>query len=274
MPSWNPAQYLKFAEERSRPCRDLASRISVSDVKRIIDLGCGPGNSTEILAQFWPNAEIIGLDGSAQMIESARASQPGWKWMVGDISEWAAGGAGGAGESVAGERFDIVFSNAAIQWVPDHAVVLPQLLARVSPGGALAIQVPGNFDAPAHLLMREMAASPTWQPLFPLSRIKEWHVRDLAFYYDVLAPHAAHVDFWETEYLHVMPSAEGIVEWYKGTGMRPFLDALETNEDRERFESEYLDGIRTAYPCRPDTKVLFPFRRLFLIAYARSSGEK
>ena len=265
MPSWNPGQYLKFAGERSRPCCDLAAQVYVPDAKRIIDLGCGPGNSTEVVARRWPNAEIIGFDSSAQMIESARNSQPGKRWVVGDISQWAAGA---SSEPALEDPFDLVFSNAALQWVPDHAELLPRLLARLNPGGALAIQVPGNFDSPAHELMREIAISPTWYRSFPPGKVREWHVHDLPFYYDVLAPTAERVDFWETEYLHVMDNAEAIVEWYKGSGLRPFLDALATDEDRARFTAEYLDGITGMYAARDNGKVLFPFRRLFLIAYA------
>src|SRR5580704_1746796 len=148
MPTWNPQQYLKFAEERSRPCRDLAARVEISNPQRIIDLGCGPGNSAEVLSARWPQAAITGLDSSAAMIDAARAASPQCDWRTGDISEWAA---------ASGERFDVVFSNAALQWVGDHAAVFPQLLARVAEGGALAVQVPGNYGEAQHRLMREVA---------------------------------------------------------------------------------------------------------------------
>lgn len=258
MPSWSARQYLKFSDERTRPCRDLAARISVPQVRRIIDLGCGPGNSAEILAERWPDAEITGLDNSAEMIENARRSHPARRWLTGDLAEWAARSS---------ERFDIVFSNAALQWVGAHETVFPLMARRVAPGGALAVQMPCNNDAPAHTLMRELAASPAWRRWFPEGRVREWFVHDAGFYYDVLAPVAARVDLWETEYLHILPDAEAIVEWYKGSGMRPFLDAIGEEAEKIRFAAEYLERIRTAYPRRPDGRVLFPFRRLFVIAY-------
>jgi len=250
MPTWHPDQYLKFSEERTRPCRDLAARIEMADPRRVIDLGCGPGNSTEVLAERWPGAELTGLDSSADMIAKARAAHPGWPWLTGEIAEWAAASA---------DAYDVVFSNAALQWVPDHDAVFPRLLQRA---GVLAVQIPGNWDGPAHRAMREVAKR------FPLAgRVREWFSHSAAFYYDTLAPHAGRLDLWETEYIHIMDSAESIVEWYKGTGMRPFLEALDGDADRARFTAEYLDAIRAAYPARPDGKVLFPFRRVFLVAY-------
>ena len=249
MPTWNADQYLKFAEERTQPCRDLAVRISIDDVRTVIDLGCGPGNSTRVLAGRWPNAAITGLDNSAPMIETACGEQPQHRWMVGDISQWA---------SEKGPRFDIVFSNAALQWVPDHAVLYPKIIARVVPGGAFAAQMPADIDSPPHRLMREIA---------PGMRVKEWHAHLPDFYYDLLTPLCARVDVWETEYLHVLPNAEAIVEWYRGTGLRPFLEALATESDRDRFLEEYLKRIRALYPPRSDGNVLFPFRRLFVVAY-------
>jgi len=250
MPSWNPKQYLKFAEERSRPCRDLAARVEVAAPGRIIDLGCGPGNSAEVLSARWPNAAIAGLDSSAAMIEAARAAAPQCEWRTGDIAEWAAGE----------DRFDVVFSNAALQWVGDHAAVFPQLLARVAEGGALAVQVPGNYQEAQHQLMRKVARG------FRL-QVREWHTHGLDFYYDALAPHAARLDLWATEYLHVLPNIEGIVEWYKGTGMRPYLDALASEGERERFLAEYLEGLRGIYAPSADGAVLFSFRRIFMVAY-------
>ncbi len=151
--------------------------------------------------------------------------------------------------------------------MPDHAAVFPRLFSRLAPGGAFAVQMPGNFDAPAHCLMRELAESPAWRDRFPAGAVREWHVHELPDYYDILAPVAATVDLWLTEYQHLMPDAAGIVEWYKGTGLRPFLDALPDDKQRAEFTSQYLERIRRAYPARANGRVLFPFRRLFLIAY-------
>jgi trans-aconitate 2-methyltransferase len=258
MPTWNPAQYLKFAEQRTRPCRDLAARVDVAGPRRVIDLGCGPGNSAEVIAQKWPEAKITGFDSSASMIESARATHPEWEWRTGDIAAWAAAD---------GERFDVVFSNAAMQWLGDHDELFPRLLDHVEPGGALAVQAPGNYDGPSNLLMRNLAASEGWRRWFPTGRAAEWHTHDIGYYYDALAPHAARLDLWATEYIHVMPDAPAIVEWYKGTGLRPYLDVIAEESERQRFLAEYLELVRPAFPPQADGAVLFPFRRIFIVAY-------
>jgi trans-aconitate 2-methyltransferase len=257
MPSWNADQYLKFAEERAQPARDLAARIVADAPGRIVDLGSGPGNSAEILAARWPMADIEGLDSSSAMIEAARRKQPGRRWTVGDIARWAV---------ETDDRFDIVFSNAALQWVPDHDWLYPALFRRVAPAGTFAVQVPANLDASAHRIMRELAVSPRWRPIFPPGGVREWDVHDAGFYYDCLAPLAARLHIWTTEYLQVMEGAAAIVDWYRGTGLRPYLDALPADEDRARFLAEYLAQIARAYPPRSDGRVLFPFRRLFLVA--------
>jgi trans-aconitate 2-methyltransferase len=258
MPSWNADQYLKFARERTQPARDLAARVAVEAPRSVIDLGCGPGNSTALLTARWPGAEVSGLDNSSAMIAAARRDYPRQQWAVGDIAEWAAAD---------GPRCDVIFSNAALQWVPDHPALYPALFRRLAPGGALAVQVPMNLDAPAHVQMRELASTPAWACLLPAGGVREWHVHDAGFYYDLLSGMAARIELWETEYLHVMESAAAIVEWYKGTGLRPFLDALPTDGDRASFLADYGDRIAAAYPARADGHVLFPFRRFFLVAY-------
>jgi trans-aconitate 2-methyltransferase len=258
MPTWDAKQYLQFAEYRTRPCRELVERVEVAAPTRVIDLGCGPGNSTAVAAARWAGAEIVGLDSSAQMIEAAKKETRGGKWVVGDIARWAKDN---------DKPFDVILSNAAMQWVDDHGEAYPRLMKKVAPGGALATQVPGNFDGPAHRAARELAASEAWRAKFASGSVREWHVHELSFYYDILSPVAKRVDAWETEYLHVMPSAEAIVEWYKGTGLRPFLELLGSEEERKRFEADYLEEIQRAYPVHADGRVLFPFRRLFLVAY-------
>ena len=174
--------------------------------------------------------------------------------MQADIASWTADA-----------PYDLVFSNAALQWVPDHGALFPRLEKQVAPGGALAVQVPANLHAPAHQLMRELAASKVWSNHFP-ERVREWFVHGAAFYYDILAPRAKRLDLWTTEYHHVMESPRAIVDWYKGTGLRPFLDLL-SPADQERFLVEYEALIKSAYPRRADGRVLFPFLRLFIIAY-------
>jgi trans-aconitate 2-methyltransferase len=258
MLNWNPDEYLRFADERSRPCRDLAARIAVDSPKQVIDLGCGPGNSTKVLSERWPKAKLIGMDASPEMINAARRDEPAIEWRVGDIVTWSQGDEG---------SFDLVFSNAAMQWVDNHAALFPQSLNHVAPGGALAVQMPGNYDAAPHRLMRELAISPLWRDRFREGQPREWHVHDSNFYYDALSSAAATIDLWETEYIHVLPDAGAIVEWYKGTGLRPFLQALSSDQERHAFAAAYLEAIREAFPPRYDGRVLFPFRRMFLIAY-------
>jgi len=253
MPTWNADQYLKFEEERTQPCRDLVGRIGLEDVRKVIDLGCGPGNSTKVLAERWPDAQVTGLDNSAPMIEDGRRKQPQHQWIVEDIAQWA--------EKPSSETFDLVFSNAALQWVPDHVSLFPKLLARVAPAGALAAQIPCNLNSPAHESMREISRG---------MRVREWHAHTSDLYYDLLAPYAMRLDMWETEYIHVLPNAEAVVEWYKGTGLRPFLEAFDTDSDRAQFLAEYLKRIRVLYLPRPDGNVLFRFRRLFIVAYRDS----
>lgn len=255
MPSWNSDQYLKFAAERTQPAVDLAARIALDVPRRAIDLGCGPGNSTSVLARRWPAAELTGLDSSAAMLATARKDFPAWTWLEADIATWCAS-----------ESFDVVFTNAALQWVPDHARTFPHLLAQVAPGGAFAVQMPANFDAPPHRVMRELGASAAWRGHFA-SPPREWHVHPPEFYYDALAPHASRVDLWTTDYLHVLADLDGIVEWYKGTGLRPWLDALPDADTRTRFLADYRAALAPHFPPRADGRVLFPFRRLFGIAY-------
>ncbi|HKF52481.1 MAG TPA: methyltransferase domain-containing protein [Candidatus Acidoferrales bacterium] len=285
MAGWNPDQYLKFSDERTQPCRDLASHINLPQVRTAIDLGCGPGNSTQVLAERFPEAQITALDSNTTMINAAIQSNPRGRWITGDIAKWAAGKppneaaersaegvAAGLPESastgtIENEQYDVVFSNAALQWLPDHATLFPQLFGHVSPGGALAIQIPSAFDRPAHRLLREMAASIGWRKWFPTGRVRNWHAHDHEFYYDLLAPLASRIDLWQTEYFHVLPNAAAIAEWYRGTGMRPYLTAIGEDADREKFVAEYTEKIRAAYRPRPDGRILFSFLRIFMIAY-------
>lgn len=256
MVSWNPNQYLKFANERSRPCLDLIQRLLLDSPERIIDLGCGPGNSTTALARRWPNAQITGLDSSADMIAAARGVNPNQRWIQSDIATWTAV-----------EPYDLIFSNAALQWVADHAKVFPQLLNQVGRHGALAVQMPANHDdSPGHRLMHDLAESTEWKPLF--TRDPDLcRVHNLSFYYNILTPAATRLDLWRTDYIHILAGPEDIVEWYKGTGLRPYLEALPTSADRYRFVAAYGHLIARAYPRQSDGRVLFPFPRLFLIAY-------
>lgn len=258
MPTWNAEQYLKFGDERAQPCRDLIARIASADARTIMDLGSGPGNSATMLAERWPSAEITGIDNSEEMIAAARKSHPSGKWQRDDIVRWAA-------ES--GQAFDLVFANASLQWIPDHARVFPQLFARVAHGGAFAAQMPSNLDEPAMWIPREMAASEEWRRWFPKGVVENWSVHGLPFYYDTLAPLASRLDLWQTRYFHIFADAAAIVEWYKGSGLRPFLEAILEPRARDIFLREYLEALREHYRPQSDGKVLFPFRRIFVIGY-------
>ncbi len=256
MPTWDPDQYAQFALERARPCRDLIAAITVASPQRIADLGCGPGNSAAMLAERWPAAEIVGIDSSAEMLESARKSNSSAKFEQAEIAEWV---------SQTGE-WNIIFSNAALQWVGNHAVLFPQLMQRVSGQGALAVQMPGDTQAPAHAIARKMAASSRWQSALATD-VRGWHVHPVDFYYDTLSPHVSRLDIWTTDYFHALPSVASITEWYRGSGLRPYLDALRTLSARHEFLAEYTERLRDAYPVRPDGRVLLPFKRLFIVAY-------
>jgi trans-aconitate 2-methyltransferase len=250
---WNPTQYLQFGDERTQPCRDLAHGVHLAKPGTIVDLGCGPGNSTEVLRKRWPEAQLTGLDNSREMLAKAQASNLAARWVFADIGEWAK-------ET---ETFDLVFSNAALHWLLGHETLFPRLLERCT--GALAVQMPANTEGPAYRLIREMASSPAWNGA--LGSVPLWQAREVSFYYDLLAPRAAHLDLWTTQYIHVLPDAEAIVEWYKGSGLRPYLDSLPTEADRRRFLAQYLDGVRQDFKPQADGRVLFPFQRVFLIAY-------
>jgi len=255
MPTWDSEVYKQFTDQRTRPAVDLAARVALDAPARVVDLGCGPGNSTAVLARRWPRAELTGIDSSPMMLAAARAAYPERHWVEADIAAWTTD-----------RPLDVVFSNASLQWVADHPRIFPRLLEQVAPGGALAVQVPANFDAPPHRAMRNIARSAAWQNRFT-SAPREWHVHPTEFYYDVLAPHARQLDIWTTEYLHLLAGVDEIVEWYRGTGLRPWLEALASETDREQFVYDFRSVIAQEFQPRPDGDVLFPFRRLFLVAY-------
>jgi len=255
MPEWNAPTYLQFASERTRPSVDLVERVALVDPRRIIDLGCGPGNSTEVVRRRWPEAEVIGLDSSPHMIEEARRKWPDEKWILGDAAAW-----------IAHEPFDLVFSNAMLQWLPDHACLCPRLFQQAARGGALAVQMPAHYELPMHREIVEVSRDPAWDDRMDSARNAITR-EPASFYYDTLQPLASRIDLWETIYYHEVPGPDALVEWFRGTGMRPFLEALSSDDERARFEMMLLKRYIASYPRRSSGLVLFPFRRLFFIAY-------
>ena len=253
MQGWDAGQYLRFADERTRPALDLLARLDLAPPRRAIDLGCGPGNSTALLRERWPDAEIAGLDSSPDMLAAARRDYPGIDFIAGDIAEWAPA-----------EPCDLVFSNAALQWVGDHARLLPRLLAAVAPGGALAVQMPRNHDFETHALMRRVAAEGPWRDRLAGARDPS-PVRPPEFYYDCLAPLSGRVVLWETNDIQVMNGIDAIVAWLHGTGLRPFLARLDPAE-QPLFLARYQALLAGAFPSRADGKILLPYPRLFFIA--------
>ncbi len=258
--AWQPDRYLRFAAERARPCEDLVRRVALEAPRRVVDLGCGTGASTAVLFRRWPGADVTGIDSDAAMLARAEKDHPGRAWERGDIATWP------PGAPVA--RFDLVLSNAALHWVPDHPRLVPRLFAQVAPGGALACSVPDNLDGPAHRLMREVASRDAWRRTFT-REVREWHVHRPREYYDLLAGPSVRVDVWSTEYVHILGSARAVVEWYESTGLRPFLDALPGAAERSAFLRDYEAAVAGATELAParDGQVLLPFRRLFVVAY-------
>jgi trans-aconitate 2-methyltransferase len=251
--TWDPKTYLSFESERTRPAAELLARIPLDTPNRVIDLGCGPGNSTALLASRWPNANLEGLDNSAEMLEQAKASGVRASWIQSDIASWSPAHA-----------CDVIYANAAFQWVGHHATLLPKLMSHVAPRGAFAFQVPRNFDEPSHTILRALSDEPRWRD--QLKSARDWHtVHSPSEYYAMLEPHATRLDIWETEYLQILEGEDAVYRWTSGTGARPFINAL-SGKDREDFISEYKNRLNKAYPQRPTGRTLFPFQRLFCVA--------
>jgi trans-aconitate 2-methyltransferase len=249
--TWDPDRYLAYADERGRPFLDLIARIDAEAPRRVVDLGCGPGNLTGLLAKRWPEADVLGVDSSPEMIERAQA--PGVRFAVGDLREWV---------SEESERVDVLVSNATLQWVPDHLELLPRLVERVNPGGWFAFQVPGNFDEPSHTIRQELAAEDRFAAHTAGVAVPDSH--DPVTYLEALAAAGCAVDAWETTYLHVLTGDDPVFAWVSGTGARPTLETLPPGL-REEFEEEFRARLRAAYPPH-EYGVVLPFRRVFVVA--------
>ncbi len=252
--TWSAGQYLRFEDERTRPVRDLLAAVPTRNPERAIDLGCGPGNSTEVLRERFPNASIHGLDSSSAMIEAARGRLPDVPFEVADIRTWHPGA-----------RYDVILANAVVQWLPDHQTLLPRLVSLLREGGSLAVQMPDNLDQPSHRLMRDVARDPRWLDREQAALADRTMLGEPAWYYTLLRADAQRVDVWRTVYYHPLAGVEAVVEWFKGSALRPYLAPLAQAEGVD-FLGRYRTLLRAAYQTQPDGTVLLPFPRLFVVA--------
>lgn len=251
--SWSASQYSTFENERTRPVRDLVAALPNQQVRLAVDLGCGPGNSTEVLAARYPDAQVSGLDSSDDMLAAARKRLPGLQFELADIAHWQPA-----------KRYDVILANASLQWLPDHQQLYPQLVQQLAEGGSLAIQTPDNLEEPAHRMARDIAANGPWASKIGDLRHPPRH--DAGYYYDVLKQHCSRVDVWRTTYYHPLAGgAQAVVEWFKGSALRPYLAALDANE-QVVFLEQYRQAMEASYPIAANGSVLLPFPRLFIVA--------
>ena len=248
MADWNPSLYLQFASERTRPAAELLARIAKPSATHIADLGCGPGNSTELLRSAWPEALITGVDNSPAMLEKAQLALPDCQFVQANIGEWQPE-----------HPLDVLYANASLQWVPHHQALFPHLVTLLANDGVLAVQMPDNWEEPSHASMRQVANelghSPKARTPLP----------DVQTYYDLLADSGCEVDIWRTTYFHPLASHQAIIEWLSATGLRPYLQDLDS-VSQQAFLSRYLQLLEERYPTQHNGQVLLAFPRLFIIA--------
>lgn len=253
MKEWSSDQYLKFRHQRTQPAVDLAKRIADKNPCAVLDIGCGPGNSTSVLKKTFPKARIVGIDSSPEMIEKARASCTDIEFRLCDITADL--------ENL--EKYDVIFSNACLQWVPGHRTLIPALLGKLNTGGVLAVQIPMNYKEPLFVVENDVLSEPSWG--FAGKDIRTINTLPPEEYFNILASCANDFDIWETVYYHRMPSVEAMVEWIKGTNLRPYLNALDA-ESAKKLEAEITDRAAKVYTKQENGEYIFKFRRFFFIA--------
>ena len=254
---WNPQQYLKFSGHRLRPAVDLLMRIPEFSVRTVADLGAGAGNVTRLIKERWPGADVLAVEGSGEMVAAGRKAAPDVEWLQQDLGLWRPQ-----------RSFDLIYSNAALHWLPDHSILFPSLIQKVAAGGFFAVQMPRNFTAPSHVLIGETALSGPWRNKLE-HLVTAPPVHEPAFYHDLLIPHCEMLDIWETEYLQVLEGENPVKEWTKGTWLTRYLDALDESE-KAAFETAYGERVARAYPRNAQGQTLFPFRRLFMVAQRKA----
>ncbi len=251
---WNAVQYLRFASERTRPAADLLARVPLNGATEVVELGCGPGNATALLADRFPKARIVGIDSAPDMLTRARRSLPQITFLEADLRDY-----------VPHDPPDLIFANAVLQWLPDHATLLPRLARMLKPGGCLAMQVPDNLDEPSHSLMRSVAADGVWSGQIAHAGAARAPIPPAGHYYDWLRAADCTVDIWATTYIHPLTDAAAIVTWLQATSLRPYLAPL-APDLRASFLAAYQAALEGAYPRRADGRVLLAFPRLFVVA--------
>lgn len=252
---WNPADYLAFASERLRPALDLLAQVGLETAARVVDLGAGAGNVTRLLVERFPDAELSGVDNSPQMLERARGALPGVAFVEADVASWAPS-----------EKLDLIFSNAALHWLPNHAELFPRLCSFLAPGGCLAVQMPASFELPSHTAAQEAAQDGPWSA-FLGSAAERAGVHELGEYYAWLSPLVRRLNLWETTYVHVLEGDDPVAKWFQSTLLVPYLEAL-PEEHRAGFFAAYRRRVAAAYPKSPDGRTLMPMRRIFIVAEA------
>ena len=253
MVTWNPSQYLLFGNERLRPALDLLARIAIQSPASVYDLGCGPGTATALLKDRWPRAQVTGIDASSEMLDRARALRSDIAWEAADLNAWHAQ-----------RPADVLYSNAALHWLDGHPVLFPHLLDSLRPGGVFAVQMPQNFSALTHTAIGEVIRGGPWQQRLE-PHFRAHPTLDTMEYYHILRPHVSVIDIWETNYYHILEGKDPIVEWTKGTSLRPVLTQMSA-EETSVFLERYASLLRSAYPPQSDGTTILPFKRLFIIA--------